>query len=744
LIKLNNRFEIDTTGGWSQNTIFPFSGSVVNTANCKIALDEYGNFYMIETFQDTNTGNLRQKIVKRYPDGNYDRSTWKEISANRYWDRTRKYRDENFNGIFIRNGNLYVTYTGYDDTANIALSKFLKHRLDLVDDSLTEVIAGNNYLGADAEIFSFVVDDNETHYSMNNNLKYGSTSQIVLTAYFRNGTNRRYNINTDPFFTDPVFDILGANPVVVSRPSITLVDPAFQARWDTLFPKICIDTYNQIFIGNGVRIIRVNLDASNNIVLPVIPSDKSETVTRFLDAGTSRQVPEYLRGPSGITVIRRAAYWERSHLTIDEAGDLYSIYYAKAIVKFNIKRSLGESRYVLCKQLRQLLPDDGIPRDFTATSVELWVDGVNFVGPSFSETCIGVENVYIDFPGRMYPVSSFDVLHQRSAAQTVGSDIGLNTGRIRGSGSSVYVIIGTGDTVNTCRNAVTNNVLTLPTNAGRMLVDPIVGDGVPVNIDFKINRDIIRSYTLTFDTTNFFIRNTLRIDDDSSSFDVLSFNEPVYAYGCRTLYMEIRNSSGQSVIGPDKLIVYVRSTSVKIPNRLQFNQTYTITLSFPRFSSINHSFTYTPSPRYYAFYPRNVIHIIKFVSATQIESSLIRLTGSDVNADPSPTRKYTAQCRQLYNYTVNGNDYNISVSTSVLILCDGQETRTGVTTNSYGTLLQSTGTRTARYNSSNDEFSLDMWNNINRPTQCSTESSEWFNLSRPLTYKRLIVPSIGC
>lgn len=370
LMKYDNFFNPARNNSWGNGAkLFMFLGPVENQIRSKIALDSMGSLYILET-NINSYGRYEQRIKKiDRVTGDYN-SVWRDIrpeslierghvldGRNLVFNDNGQY-DSKFNGIFIRNDVLYVTFVGYDMSNNNRISLLLKYtgivnaNTELIEERV--ITERDDYLPRNApergeEVHSFIVDDAENHYSFFLNNVAGAIppkGRGILTKYNAvSGTETRININS--VYTDAVL-----------------------REW----PSLYIDKSNNIIICDGKT-------------LSVL--DGGTTVRSLISINNY----DFYGDPILSITIRNIFPWEVCCMCVDTDNNICMINQRYNYINFG--NSLRVINGYPSPVLFHAMNDDFVRRTLdkrvTARGIELGVDFIKFKGLTFGADCLGHE-----------------------------------------------------------------------------------------------------------------------------------------------------------------------------------------------------------------------------------------------------------------------------------------------------------------------------------------------------------------
>jgi hypothetical protein len=434
LIKYDKYYKPDTSRYWdrskaeSKDKMWGFEGPVENVIQSQIALDQSGDIYVIQ-------GNRRpdnvfeQSIVKFRSNGTKD-STF-DLKPESLTDPGQMYagryfKNAKFNGIYIRNDNLYVTWTGTEIDANGDVvpyaynSKFIKYTNISTQSGIIrggiDLIRGRHYFGSGGisdsepseEIFSFVVDDSDNHYTLfrHNAQVNGSIvkNRGILMKYepVSGGNPTNINLYSSVFLT-------GVLPNSFRDDSVEGTANFIHAEVND-YPSLCIDSDNNIFISNGIRVCRIISQTSVSTLDYSIKNYSFNTIKTSLETATSDKKANPPRIPTFFP-------WDCCILTTDPDGNMCMIIEKYKMINLgSISRIRSNSQTYKNIIYNRLDPpiasviEKGLDGD--PLSVTLGVDYVSFDGLYFTPSCVGHEGVTLEVDPAPIIVSSSDTLQR--------------------------------------------------------------------------------------------------------------------------------------------------------------------------------------------------------------------------------------------------------------------------------------------------------------------------------------------
>ncbi len=524
---------------WENRNLFLFKGSVENQICSKIAVDSMGSLYMLQTTINSY-GKYEQSIVKRDRDTGEEIPGWVPIQPESLKEEGhvlagRNLEDEYFNGIFIKNDILYVTYTAEDKTAVRQLSLFLKYEgiLTANDVEIMERRIINNvddYLprtGQEAgeEVHSFVVDSSENHYSLFlNNVDGIDLARGILVKYDTQG------VRTD-----------------ISLYSVSRF-AGYDANVINDWPGMCIDDQDRIFISNGRLLLCI--DTRVSLTPTLVYSMEGFNFNSDLI-------------PNLAPASRKYFPWEACTMAMDTNNNVCMISQRYNFINLGQAErliALGQSyKQVVYNRMTSDAPRQ-LDKTMTLSGVELGVDYVIFKGVVFSSDCVGHEIITMDID----PPPTFFTGTTTEEMDTVRN--GYPLFRVR---SNI--------------NRSTNSVF-MPLDAGILLFDP----NVTYTITTKLNGTVQQVFTVSMANVknNFYIGQDFTVINPGDYFpygggsayrDIINISGPMVAYGTRTLML----SSPQGISGlPSKVLTYNTQISLS-DNGIGWKEYYDVDFSFP-------------------------------------------------------------------------------------------------------------------------------------------------------------------
>jgi hypothetical protein len=416
LIKYDKYYKPDISMYWdrsksgSADKMWGFEGPVENVIQSQIALDQSGDIYVIQGKRRPDN-EFEQSIVKFRSNGIKDTSfdlrpesltDPGQMFVNRY------FKNAKFNGIYIRNDNLYVTWTGTEIDSNGDVipqaynSKFIKYAnistqsgiikggIDLMPGVLHYF--GNNGISSSEpseEIFSFVVDDNDNHYTLfrHNAQVDGSVlkNRGILMKYEPGGNSTDINLYSSFFLS-------GVLPTSFRDDSVTGT-ANFIHREVNDYPSLCIDSDNNIFISNGIRVCRIVSQTVASTLDYSIKDYSFNTIKTSLETATSDKTANPPRIPIFFP-------WDCCILTTSQDGNMFMIIEKYKLINLGsiskIMSATTTYKNIIYNRLDPPIAsvlEKGLESD--PLSVTLGIDFVSFDGLYF-ENCQGHEIVTLE------------------------------------------------------------------------------------------------------------------------------------------------------------------------------------------------------------------------------------------------------------------------------------------------------------------------------------------------------------
>ena len=469
----------------SKTKTYPSNGIVTEMVKSRIAIDDYGNLYMLEYYYADEV--LKQKITKRDPSGNYIQSQWTDIAPEASIEQLinpngadptiqLNFINQRFNGIFIRNDTLYVSYYGFDQHANENYLNILKYNLNDGGDpigrmwtdknpflvqtstisnaysdpilqglsSAFESLTGGMYtertrtittssIGFDNILNTFIVNDNEEIFSEFLNL--GVTGQDSQIWYVANKITK--------IVVNPDGASITMNNITIPLPSTNYPISPYIDKIDThfyqnlgyhgsnvgnlniktrMFPKLCIDRFNRVYVSDGFKIYYV------------------DSATPGYNGFREYTDDAYILNPA-IPITPQIEAWEFNHLSLDNNDNLVSICNRNSMIIFDNVNLLGGDIY---KNIKPSYPET-IIRKITGSSVILGYDyiRVNNINKATSN-CFGPERItYSISPAPLFQEANyFDIWGNIDKYTEILLDVPLpiNTGKINFDRNTSYSI----------------------------------------------------------------------------------------------------------------------------------------------------------------------------------------------------------------------------------------------------------------------------------------------------------------
>jgi len=586
LVKFNKFFEKQ----WIVST--GFVGPVENFFQSQLALDSSGYVYFVKSERNAN-GTYVRSICKLDP--NDDGTELWKIKPMSVIDPGGIYAgaqdvhpDASFNGIYIRNDKLYATWVGQrvrsDGQVTAQLQKLIRYdQITSVRNNGVDVISGNETYMTDGisdqigeEIFSFVVDSNENHYSlyrnnyMDQNTKKIEKSTGLLTRYTAI-TGARRDFPLQMYVTGlPTGSGIPAVDSPMWKNSKDSTNPDFIHPDVNDYPSICIDSQDRIFISNGVKIIQIDETAGNAWdVLKPGPTDGG--ARQYNAYKTVYDLKEY-----DFNTIKNSFNnpdfkpWDCSVMTTDNNDNLCMfIEKTKYVNLGNINRILQSPttyKNIIYNKLDPPIPNTsikGLARD--PSNVRIFVDYVQFDDLEFNSNCYGHEQVTLIITPNPIQVSGYKDTDMISYIE----DIKLQT--------------------------VRSETAVLPEDANKIIFQL----NTNYTISLKINDDIVYTRTdVRIDTTDPMMFRESKIDIMNITEDLVSAG--VYntaqnivlippIYGTRTIQVENIGTGVITNLIVDQVTTKTTNNNIilKIPvdlickNNIARGKIYKIRIRFP-------------------------------------------------------------------------------------------------------------------------------------------------------------------